>query len=115
MSNRLPGATGAAAGVLASRQHHAHRVSTLGKHGRDSSGLAADSASKRFKRGILNRPGSTGASGRPAAIADKHLAVGCRVAVYWRLDKVFYRVSGLLQGSEGSGVEMERSVVFVHW
>eukprot|EP00775_Hariotina_reticulata_P003944 gene3944-4198_t len=32
-----------------------------------------------------------GGRGGLAAIADKHLAVGCRVSVYWRLDKLFYR------------------------
>lgn len=102
MANRSLGAAGAAAGLLASRQQQLHRGSTLGKHGRDSSGLAADSASKRFKRGGLTRPGPVGAVGRPAAIADKHLAVGCRVAVYWRLDKVFYRVSGFRRGVGGA-------------
>ncbi|KAF8065602.1 hypothetical protein HT031_003203 [Scenedesmus sp. PABB004] len=74
--------------------------SALGKHARDGGG-AADSAAKR-RRGA-GRPGAAGA--RPAALApihDKHLAVGCRVGVYWRLDRVHYR-GKLLSYSPGSG------------
>lgn len=78
---------------MASRQQILQRSTLLGKHGRDSSGLAADSASKRFKRGGMVRTGLPGAAGRSVTIADKHLAVGSRVGVYWRLDKMFYRVS----------------------
>lgn len=70
--------------------------SALGKHGRDS-GTLGDSAAKRMRRGSQPRslPAAAGAAskGSASAIADKHLAVGCRVGVYWRLDKVFYRVS----------------------
>jgi hypothetical protein len=64
----------------------------LGKHGRGECG-SADGAAKR-------RKGPAGAKLRHAALAaaaataipNKHLAVGCRVGVYWRLDKAFYTV-----------------------
>jgi hypothetical protein len=39
--------------------------------------------------------GNAGNANRGVVVsADKHLAVGSRVAVFWRLDKVFYKVRG---------------------
>lgn len=91
--SRMHAAGSTAGSFLGSKQQQLQRNGTLGKHERDSSGTAAEHASKRFKRGAHVRAVSAGAPGRPSAIPDKHLAVGCRVAVYWRLDKVYYRVS----------------------
>jgi hypothetical protein len=53
--------------------------------------------SKRMRRLMPPRSGSNAGSNVQRGIvvsADKHLAVGCRVAVYWRLDKVYYKVGG---------------------
>lgn len=64
-----------------------------GKHGRGDGGSAECGAAKR-------RKGPAGQKLRHAALAaaaataipNKHMAVGCRVGVYWRLDKAFYTV-----------------------
>lgn len=66
----------------------------LGKHGRTDT--AADAAAAKRRRGPL--PGqklrqAALAAAAATAIPNKHLAVGCRVAVYWRMDKAFYTVS----------------------
>ncbi|WIA36524.1 hypothetical protein OEZ86_007818 [Tetradesmus obliquus] len=79
----------------------------LGKHARDSTGGTAgsgqqhgESFSKRMRRLAPPRSGAAAAAAAAAAgnaarglvmSADKHLAVGCRVAVYWRLDRVYYK------------------------
>lgn len=66
----------------------------LGKHGRGDA-AAGDAAAAKKRRGPV--PGqklrqAALAAAAANAIPNKHLAVGCRVAVYWRMDKAFYTV-----------------------
>jgi hypothetical protein len=68
----------------------------LGKHGRADGG-SADGASKRRKGpGGQKLRHAALAAAAATAIPHKHLAVGSRIAVYWRLDKAFYTVSECL-------------------
>lgn len=88
-------------GDIKQQQQQTQTQSVLGKR-QAAEAEAADTVSKRLRvrrgSGAAGTAGGAAAADRPggraglAAIADKHLAVGCRVSVYWRLDKLFYRV-----------------------
>jgi hypothetical protein len=91
-------AAAAAAAGLTAGGGRAGSSSILGKHAREgfagSGQQLGDSLSKRMRRLMPPRSstGNAGNANRGVVSADKHLAVGCRVAVFWRLDKVFYKV-----------------------
>lgn len=68
----------------------------LGKHGRADGGSHDGSAAGvKKRRGPASQKLRQTAMAAAAAVAipNKHLAVNCRVGVYWRLDKAFYTVS----------------------
>jgi hypothetical protein len=101
-SSEPDGAAAAAAGLTIGGGRAGSSI--LGKHARDTTGSFAgsglqhgDSLSKRMRRFMPHRSGGGAVGNVNKGVlvnADKHLAVGCRVAVYWRLDKVFYKVRG---------------------
>lgn len=67
----------------------------LGKHGRAEGASGDGAAAAKRRRGPAPQKlrQAAMAAAAAAAIPNKHLAVNCRVGVYWRLDKAFYTVS----------------------
>jgi hypothetical protein len=69
-------------------------ASVLGKHAREGAASAdgvAAAPPKRKRGPKALRPAAMTAAAA-AVVPNKHLAVNCRIGVYWRLDKAFYTV-----------------------